>query len=81
MNILVIGSGGREHALCWALLKSPLCQQLYCAPGNGGIEAIAQCVTLDALDHDAWQTFASPKKSALWLLAPKPPWWQAWWTI
>ncbi|GEQ99439.1 hypothetical protein JCM17845_00630 [Iodidimonas gelatinilytica] len=73
MNILVIGSGGREHALCWALLKSPLCQQLYCAPGNGGIEAIAQCVTLDALDHDAVADFCFAKKIGLVVIGPEAP--------
>lgn len=73
VNILVIGSGGREHALCWALLKSPLCQQLYCAPGNGGIEAIAQCVTLDALDHDAVADFCFAKKIGLVVIGPEAP--------
>ncbi|WP_373085175.1 phosphoribosylamine--glycine ligase [Sneathiella sp.] len=47
MNILVIGSGGREHALCWALKKSPLVDRLYCAPGNGGIEEIATLVPIN----------------------------------
>ena len=41
MNVLVIGSGGREHALCWKLKQSPLVKALYCAPGNGGIEDVA----------------------------------------
>ncbi|MEM8689154.1 MAG: phosphoribosylamine--glycine ligase [Pseudomonadota bacterium] len=53
MNILVIGSGGREHALCWAIAKSPLCDRLLCAPGNGGIADVAECVALDISDHDA----------------------------
>ena len=50
MNLLVVGSGGREHALCWALAKSPLVDALYCAPGNGGIGQIARCVDVDAAD-------------------------------
>ena len=51
MNILLIGSGGREHALAWKLSKSPKCFQLYCAPGNAGIAQCAQCVALNIADH------------------------------
>jgi phosphoribosylamine---glycine ligase len=47
MNILLIGSGGREHALAWALAASPLTTQLVCAPGNGGMAAIARCIPVD----------------------------------
>ncbi len=53
MNVLVVGSGGREHALCWALARSPLVTRLYCAPGNGGIADIAKCLALDIMDFDA----------------------------
>ena len=52
MRILVIGSGGREHALCWKIAASPLCDQLYCAPGNAGIAAIAECVPIGVEDFD-----------------------------
>ena len=48
MNILVVGSGGREHALCWAIAGSPLCKKLYCAPGNAGIAQEAECVPIAA---------------------------------
>jgi phosphoribosylamine--glycine ligase len=48
MNILVVGSGGREHALCWAIKKSPLCERLFCAPGNAGIAQIATCLSIAA---------------------------------
>ncbi|MGE3623326.1 MAG: phosphoribosylamine--glycine ligase, partial [Bdellovibrionales bacterium] len=48
MKILVVGSGGREHALCWAVAKSPLCSKLYCAPGNAGIAAVAECLPVAA---------------------------------
>lgn len=52
MNVLVVGSGGREHALCWALARSPLLGRLYCAPGNGGIAAVATCLAIDPMDFD-----------------------------
>ena len=47
MKVLVVGSGGREHALCWKLSQSPMVEKIYCVPGNGGIEEIAQCVDLE----------------------------------
>ena len=53
MNVLLIGSGGREHALAWALRKSPSLTRLWCAPGNGGIAQAAECVALDLTDHAA----------------------------
>ncbi len=52
MKVLVIGSGGREHALCWALAASPLVDGLFCAPGNGGIAEVATCLPVDVLDFD-----------------------------
>ena len=52
MNILVIGSGGREHELCWAIKQSPLCDQLYCAPGNAGIADVATCLSIPAENID-----------------------------
>lgn len=50
MRVLVVGSGGREHALCWAIRRSPACEALFCAPGNGGIAEIAECVDIAADD-------------------------------
>ena len=50
MKVLVVGSGGREHALCWAIANSPMLTKLYCAPGNPGIAAIAECVNIGVLD-------------------------------
>jgi phosphoribosylamine---glycine ligase len=50
MRILVVGGGGREHALCWAISASPLCTKLFCAPGNAGIAQIAECVDVGAED-------------------------------
>ena len=48
MKILVVGSGGREHALVWKLAQSPLAEQIYCAPGNAGIAELAECVNIPA---------------------------------
>ena len=53
MKILVIGSGGREHALAWKIAASPLVTKLWCAPGNAGIAKDAECVGLDITDHAA----------------------------
>ena len=50
MNVLVVGGGGREHAICWKLRQSPNVTQLYCAPGNGGIAGLAQCVPIKSTD-------------------------------
>ena len=48
MRVLVVGSGGREHALCWAISASPLVSKLYCAPGNTGIAKEAECIDISA---------------------------------
>ena len=53
VNILLVGSGGREHALAWALAASPLLRKLYCAPGNAGIAQVAECVPIPATDFPA----------------------------
>ncbi|MEI7998527.1 MAG: phosphoribosylamine--glycine ligase, partial [Candidatus Omnitrophota bacterium] len=71
MNILVIGSGGREHALCWKIKQSPKVKKLYCAPGNGGIAQIAECVALAADDIDGLLQFALSKKIDLTLVGPE----------
>jgi len=59
MKVLVIGGGGREHALCWAISKSPECTKLYCAPGNAGIADMAECVPVGAEDVDGLVNFAT----------------------
>jgi phosphoribosylamine--glycine ligase len=58
MRVLVVGGGGREHALCWALAASPLLTKLWCAPGNPGIADVAECVPVGATDIAALVAFA-----------------------
>jgi phosphoribosylamine--glycine ligase len=70
MRVLVVGSGGREHALCWALAASPLLSQLFCAPGNPGIADLATCVPLGATDIAALVGFA--RDNAIDLVFPGP---------
>ena len=73
MNVLLIGSGGREHALAWKLAASPLMTQLYCAPGNPGIAAEAACVALDPADHAAVIAFCRVKALDLVVVGPEAP--------
>ncbi|HKP25836.1 MAG TPA: phosphoribosylamine--glycine ligase N-terminal domain-containing protein, partial [Dongiaceae bacterium] len=70
MRILVVGSGGREHALCWKIAASPLADKLYCAPGNAGIAALAECVAIGAEDIDALTQFAVAHKIDLAVVGP-----------
>ena len=62
MNILLLGSGGREHALAWKIAASPLVEKLYCAPGNAGIAQEAEIVTLGLTDHAAVVAFCRANK-------------------
>ena len=62
MRVLLVGSGGREHALAWALSASPMLTKLYCAPGNAGIEAVAECVPIAVMDFVGLVAFAREKK-------------------
>lgn len=71
MNILVIGSGGREHAICWKLKQSPKLERLYCAPGNAGIDGIAQCVPIGVEDVGGLLKFALEKKIDLTVVGPE----------
>ncbi len=73
MNILVIGSGGREHALCWKIKQSPLVETLYCAPGNGGIEEVAICIDLDSNNHQDVIKFCKEKDIELVVVGPEAP--------
>ena len=73
MNILLIGSGGREHALAWKLAASPLLTKLWCAPGNAGIAKEAECVALDVADHAAVIAFCKENKVDFVVVGPEAP--------
>ena len=73
MNVLLIGSGGREHALAWALAASPLLTTLYCCPGNAGIAEIASCLPLDASDHNAVIQFCRVHGIGFVVIGPEAP--------
>ncbi|PZO78922.1 MAG: phosphoribosylamine--glycine ligase [Mesorhizobium amorphae] len=73
MDVLLIGGGGREHALAWKLKQSPLLERFYAAPGNPGIAALAECVALDVADHEAVARFAEDKGIDLVVIGPEAP--------
>jgi phosphoribosylamine--glycine ligase len=73
LRVLLIGSGGREHALAWALCASPLLTKLYAVPGNGGICDVAECVRLDVSDHDAVVDFCRHEAIGLVVVGPEAP--------
>ena len=62
MKVLVVGSGGREHAICTSVAKSPRVDKIYCAPGNAGIASLAECVPIDAMEFDRLVAFAKEKE-------------------
>ena len=73
MNILLLGSGGREHALAWKMAASPLCDRLYCAPGNAGIAREAELVALDPADHATVIAFCQSRRIDLVVVGPEAP--------
>src|SRR6185437_9349176 len=73
MRVLVVGSGGREHALCWALSASPLLDRLWCAPGNPGTAGVAENVPIGATDIAALAAFARDSRVDLVLPGPEAP--------
>jgi hypothetical protein len=73
MKILVVGSGGREHALCWTIATSPLCDALYCAPGNAGIADEATCIAIAATNIDGIVEFARSKEIDFVVVGPEDP--------
>jgi phosphoribosylamine--glycine ligase len=73
MNILLLGSGGREHALAWKMVDSPLIERFYCAPGNAGIAQEAECVALELTDHAAIVAFCREHRIGLVVVGPEAP--------
>jgi phosphoribosylamine---glycine ligase len=73
MRVLVVGGGGREHALTWKIAQSPLVEGIWCAPGNAGMAALAECVSISAEDVEALAAFAREKKIDLTVVGPEAP--------
>ncbi len=75
MRVLVVGGGGREHALCWKLARSPRVEKVYCAPGNAGIaeEEKCECVPLDPFDFEGLARWAEEKGVAFTVVGPEDP--------
>lgn len=73
MKVLVVGGGGREHAICWKLAQSPRVTQLYCAPGNAGIAQVASCVPIKAIDVAGMVRWAKENAIDLVMVAPDDP--------
>ncbi len=73
MNVLLLGSGGREHALAWALSASPLLTKLFCAPGNAGIAEVAQCIPIDPGDQARIIQFCRDERIELVMIGPEAP--------
>jgi len=73
VKVLVVGGGGREHAIVWKISQSPKVSKIYCAPGNGGISDIAECVDISATDIDSMVRFAKDNQIDLTVVAPDDP--------
>lgn len=73
MKVLVVGGGGREHTLVWKIAQSPRVSKIYCAPGNGGISSVAECVNIKATDLNGIVEFAKEKKIDLTVVGPDDP--------
>ena len=73
MKILVVGSGGREHAIAWKLAESKKVDKIYCAPGNAGIASVAECVPVKAEDLEGIRDFCVEKKIDMAVIGPEVP--------
>ncbi len=73
MNILILGAGGREHALAWAVKQNPKCDRLIVAPGNAGIAALAECADLDILDGATVAVFCEENAVDFVIVGPEAP--------
>lgn len=73
MKVLIVGGGGREHAIAWKVAQSKLVDKLYCAPGNAGVEEFAECINIPVMDFDGLTTFAQNEKIDLTIIGPDDP--------
>ena len=73
MKVLILGSGGREHALCWAISKSPLCKKLFCIPGNAGIKSVAECINIKIKNFNSLKKFIKKEKINFVIVGPEEP--------
>ena len=73
MKVLVVGGGGREHAIVWKLAESPKVDKIYCAPGNAGIAELAECVNIGVMEFDKLAEFAKEHEVDLTVVAPDDP--------
>ena len=73
MKVLVVGSGGREHAICWKISQSDKADKIYCAPGNAGIAQVAECVDIKAMEFDKLVAFAKEKEIDLTVIGMDDP--------
>ena len=73
MKVLVVGGGGREHALVWKIMQCPRVQEIYCVPGNAGIAEVAQCVNMNVVDLDGLSRFAMDREIDLTVVGPELP--------
>src|SRR3989338_5655345 len=73
MKVLIVGSGGREHALAWKIVKSPVVGKTYAAPGNAGIADVAECVNIKADDVESLLAFAKREAIDLTVVGPETP--------
>ena len=73
MKILIVGGGGREHAIAWKVAKSPKVEKLYCAPGNAGIAEVAECVNIGVMEFDKLTAFARENQIDLTIIGPDDP--------
>ncbi len=73
MNVLIVGGGGREHAIAWKAAKSPKVEKLYCAPGNAGIAEVAECVDIGVMEFDKLAEFAGSHQIDLVIVGPDDP--------
>ena len=73
MKVLIVGSGGREHAIAWSVAKSPKVDKIYCAPGNAGIAEYAECVDIGAMEFEKLAAFAKEKEIDLTIVGMDDP--------